>query len=620
MANNVFVVGSEVQGESQIGYKRYIDKFTDILTNTINNISITGIKRFGKTSLAKEVIAKVKEDSGNKVIAIFVDLAKQRSFSDFLEAIFNGLEEEIMMNDELTEKFYSNSVFKRLLKKIEESDSNSRTYRDTLEGIFKWIKRQDVRVILAIDEFDAASDLFTETADFEFLRDLSSNRELEISLVLVSRRQLYMIEKKNFNNSTFHGVVQTYPINGFINEDLEEFYTVLIEKYGIELSEYMKKRLNYYCGQSPYLYSMFAYDIVDDFQTKKEINIDLIYKRREIDIENYYKSIFACLNNDKVNIEGAYGEVSTVEKLVGVIVGPRIGVVENDISVLESLGYLYSKEDLYYSISGHFTNALRRIPLKIDTWTAILGLEKKLKSMIRKQIMVNNGVELIDYDMWTKIFEKIGAAGTLDTYDKFIADSMNEYKCDVDLLDVCSLDVAVSIIQFYWEEWFSKFFEHDSWEKWEYKLRLCASARNPMAHGHEEFLSAEAKASVNEYCDTIIKLLSETNACVDLETELKKESNIKKSKVRRKYYSIVFDAVDSRLQGISCVMTTAEQNNKGIKGFICIDEKYYSCTVGKNKWFQKYPGTPLSSHVGKNYNVVISLVNETQNTLQVELT
>ena len=50
--------------------------------------------------------------------------------------------------------------------------------------------------------------------------------------------------------------------------------------------------------------------------------------------------------------------------------------------------------------------------------------------------------------MWIDIFEKIGAAGTLDTYDKFIYDSMNEYKCDVDMLDVCSMDVAVSIIKF----------------------------------------------------------------------------------------------------------------------------------------------------------------------------
>ena len=617
--NNIFVVGPEVKGESQIGYKRYLEQFTNILLNTINNISITGLKRFGKTSIAKEVISRVKTESEQKVIAIFIDLAKQRSFPDFLMAVRNGLEDEIMEDDSLSKMVYNNPIFNRYLDRLNSVEPDSKTYRDSIESIFKWITKKDIRVILAIDEFDAASDLFKETADFEFLRDLSSNRDIGLSLVLVSRRQLYMIEKKNFNNSTFHGVVQTYPVNGFEQEDLEEFFATLKERYDIELNEYSRERLDYYCGQSPYLFSMFAYDIVDDKAEGREINIDSIYRRREIDIENYYKSIFACLNNDMIDVEGAYGEISTVEKLVGVIVGPKISIVENDISVLEKMGYLYSEDEMYYSISQHFTNALRRMPLNIDTWTAILGLEKKLKSMVRKQIMKNYSLELIDYDMWIDIFEKIGASGTLDTYDKFIADSMNEYKCDVDMLDVCSMDVAVSIIQFYWEEWFSQFFNNDSWDKWEYKLRLCASARNPMAHGHEEFLSTEAKASVNEHCDSIIKLLSKTNACVDVATELKNEENIKKSNVRRRYYAMSFDNVSAELQGRNCVMTAAEQNNKGIKGFISLDGKNYNCTVGKNKWLQKYPGTPISTHVGNDYNVTITLVNETQNTLQIEL-
>lgn len=616
---NIFVVGSEVKDESQIGYKRYLDQFVNILLNTINNISITGLKRFGKTSIAKEVIVRVQQKSDKKIIAIFIDLAKQRSFSDFLMAIRNGLEDEIFGDNCLSEIFYQSTIISRYLHRLDSVEPETKTYRDALESIFKWIAKQKIRVILAIDEFDAASNLFKETADFEFLRDLSSNRDIGLSLVLISRRQLYMIEKKNFNNSTFHGVVQTYPIDGFDQTDLKEFFDVLNGKYGIKLNEYSRERLNYYCGKSPYLLSMFAYDIVEDNARADEINIDSIYRRREIDIENYYKSIFACLNNDMIDVEGAYGESSTVEKLVGVIVGPKINVVENDISVLKKMGYLYSDGETYYSISQHFTNVLRRTTLNIDIWDAILSLEKKLKSMTRKQIMLSNNVELIDYDTWIDIFGNIGATGTLDTYDKFISDSMKEYKCDVDMLDVCSMDIVVSIIQFYWEEWFSQFFNNDVWDKWEYKLRLCASARNPMAHGHEEFLSSEVKASVNEYCDSIIKLLSKTNACVDVATELKKEENIKKSQVRRKLYDIPYDNVDLELQGKRCIMTAAEQNRKGIKGFIFLDGKNYVCTVGKNKWIQKYPGVQLSTHLGKDFNIIIKEVNVPQNTLQIEL-
>ena len=80
-----------------------------------------------------------------------------------------------------------------------------------------------------------------------------------------------------------------------------------------------------------------------------------------------------------------------------------------------------------------------------------------------------------------------------------------------------------------------------------------------------------------------------------------------------------FDNVNIELQGKSCKMVAAEQNNKGIRGYISLDGKNYTCTVGKNKWLQKYPGTPISTHVGKEFNVIIALVNEIQNTLQIEL-
>ncbi|MCI6995404.1 MAG: AAA family ATPase [Eubacterium sp.] len=615
--NNIFVVGPEVKGESQIGYERYLDKFTDILLNTINNISITGLKRFGKTSLAKEVIERVKKKADGQVITIFINLAKQKSFSDLLVSIINMLEDEIIEADAVN--IFENNIYNRYIEKLSKIEPESKTYRDTFDSIFKWISKQGYRTILMIDEFDSASDLFTDTADFEFLRDLSSNRDIGVSLVLVSRRQLYMIEKKNFNNSTFHGVVQTYPIDGFDESDMTKFYGALKEKYGIELSTHSKQRLHYYCGRSPYLLSMFAYSIVDDYSKTGNYSIDAIYRNREIDIENYYKSIFACLNNDKISVDGAYEEICTIEKLVGVIIGPKIGIVEEDINLLENMGYLYSEKDMYKSISGHFTNALRRVPLSVDTWNVVLAVEKKIKAMIRKQVMINNNVEYIDYDLWSQIFDNIGATGTLDTYDKFIDDSMQEYKCEVDLLDVCSLDVAVSIIQFYWETWFSKFFNHDSWDKWEYKLRLCASARNPMAHGHEEFLSSESKSSVNEYCETILKLLSKSNACLDTNTELRLADNIQKSNVRRLYYSQIYDLVDSSLVNTTAKMMAAELNNKGIRGYFSINDKKYKCTVGKSKWTSKYPGTSLSTHLGKEFEIRITLVNVAQGSLTVDL-
>ena len=191
---NIFVVGSEVKGESQIGYERYINRFAEMLVNTVNNISITGLKRFGKTSIAKEVISRVKSQAEVNIITVFVDLAKQKSFSDLLISIVNQLEDELLEANSV-DNLLEHPIYKRFVERFRSFDPASKSFRDSFDSIFKFVTKQGFKIILIIDEFDKASELFEDTADFEFFRDLCSNRDIGVSLVLVSRRQLYMIEK-----------------------------------------------------------------------------------------------------------------------------------------------------------------------------------------------------------------------------------------------------------------------------------------------------------------------------------------------------------------------------------------------------------------------------------------
>ena len=100
---------------------------------------------------------------------------------------------------------------------------------------------------------------------------------------------------------------------------------------------------------------------------------------------------------------------------------------------------------------------------------------------------------------------------------------------------------------------------------------------------------------------------------------MKLERNIQKSRVRRLYYSQVYAGVDLSLMGKTVKMTAAEINNKGIRGYFTEGNKNYRCTVGKNKWNAKYNGTPLSEHLGREFDIIISQVNVTQDTLTVVL-
>lgn len=60
-----------------------------------------------------------------------------------------------------------------------------------------------------------------------------------------------------------------------------------------------------------------------------------------------------------------------------------------------------------------------------------------------------------------------------------------------------------------------------------YEFRLCANTRDLIAHGHEKFLYVESKSGINEYYESIFRLLSVSNACLQADVELKLEKNIK---------------------------------------------------------------------------------------------
>lgn len=618
MNNNIFVVGTEVRDESQIGYRRYIDDFTKKLLNTRNNISITGLNRIGKTSIAKTVLRKIKENAVSPTLVLYINLARQKSYSHLLDSIVRGLKNEILKNN--YKDLINDEQYKMYMDEIIAIKPEAIEFRIEIEFILQRIKEMGYKIILAIDEFDSASYLFKDTPDYEFFRDLSSNSDIGVSLLLISRRQLYMIEKKNFNNSTFHGIVQTNPINGFNEEDFALFYNLLKNKYDITLNDDDKEKLKYYCGRSPYLVSMFAYEIVDSTLKNSAYDIDDIYERKAIDIGSYYNHILDNLSNDKINVEGAVKKSNTIEKLVGIILGPKIDIIEKDITMLKSMGYLYTDGEKYLSISQYFTNNdLRNYPLQVKTWDEILGLEKFIKSMIRKQIMTNKKVECVTYDIWEEVFITIGAADSLGRYDKFVEDSMKNYKkYYIDVLEVCSFDIAVSILQYYWG-WFIEYFNCDEWNKWEEKLRLCAKARDPMAHGHEEFLSPEARSCVNSYCREIKEILKNNNACLDRETEMKIEYNTRISQLRKSYYENKYDNVDKTLVGKQAVFFASVQDSKGIKGYVNINSQCFKCTnMGKQKWEKCYPGTKLSDCLGKSYKVTISTVNEPQNIVGCE--
>lgn len=524
---NIFEVGTEVSGESMIGYRYHLEYLVNAIMNTNGNISITGLKRSGKTSLVKEAI-RIIEKKSDEYIFIKTDLAKYKCIEDFLRKIVGSLKIITRKHN----KIVTNVEIKELFSELDELDPDDFMYREIIQEIFLNICAEGIKVVLYIDEFDEATKLFKETSDFEMLRDWASNGDLRFSLLLVSRRQIYMIEKRNFNNSTFHGVITTYPINGFNEEDIRE-YCMVLENYGINLSSQKIEKIRYYAGKSPYLWSTFGYELVENMQ--KEMCIDDIFNTHLLDIRDHFDAIYHNLSNDQIRINEELIEVNSIDKLSAIIFGPKIGITLEDITILKSLGYLDIYNGNYYSVSNYFTRYLytKYSPSKNSLFEAIIKVEKALKGLLNREIIglaqkynaIGKKINCIQKKILFGVSE-IGE-GNIVKYENFIRDNMCFFEKKSTYFDVISLRDTIKIIAASWDELFDKYFNNDSYETWREILEKCGRVRNPVAHGHEDFLTDEEKQLVDVYCKKINDQLCSEKISKIVGEEISEETLIK---------------------------------------------------------------------------------------------
>ena len=76
------------------------------------------------------------------------------------------------------------------------------------------------------------------------------------------------------------------------------------------------------------------------------------------------------------------------------------------------------------------------------------------------------------------------------------------------LLDVISLKDSIKILKKYWDKSFAKYFNGDTFSRWDNIFSLCIKVRNPLAHGHENYLTETTKFELQEYCRVILNQLS----------------------------------------------------------------------------------------------------------------
>ncbi len=512
-SRNIFEIGGQVSGSSFIGRKNLIRKYrSELIESGQRRIySMVGLTRSGKTSFIKKLF---DADLPGNIFYHYEDISVDNNYFSIWFNVCSAL--QLFIRSEYTcaeDKKKNLEVLDRLLDSVTAFDIEPdidaggmvwNKFSQNVRGVFKKLKSCGIRAILVFDEFDRAQDIFKlGTSNFMLFRTIFSDADIDISAVCISRRKMVTIEEKVYQSSTLSNVMIFLPFKGFDADDMQEYYDIFYRDYGIVLNQDAKDRIEYYAGNLPYLLSIMGYEIINTSHENNDINIDQndidrIFTDKCQSISEYYKACIGQLTKDEY-----------LKIIIPFTIGPRNGVTKLDAEILENVGFLSkNKKDCYVSISEYFVTLLSCECLKLPVWEEIISLEKRLKNLLL--FKAQDIVALLKIEEKTvnevelKITKEVGF-----NYEETKQLKDYAFRNKSTIFSVMSFKQTVRIIAHFWDKLFRSFFAEKEYSELAPRFRKCYSARNPIAHGHEdEFLSASDKKEIDSYCSDFFKMLS----------------------------------------------------------------------------------------------------------------
>lgn len=553
--DNIFCIGGQVRGESFIGRKSEVEALRNLFVKSSVKTakSIIGLTRTGKSSFVDNAFLDIPETERILYVNVTLgDLSYYEMWQDIMLKLRKQLQRKDLLDDEL-EDLLSN-FDEDVLKWVKLNHS----VKDTLE----YLNELEIKVILVLDEFDKASIVFEEdTKKYDMLRELLSSPKYNLFAITISRRNLNTIEGTTYQSSTLHGVLDPIYFKGFNDDDVEEYYEVL-KKYGILLTGEQKKEIEYYAGNSPYLLSIFGHKLVERKKAGKPIDITDVFQNDCKLINDYYRDIQRHLERD-----------GDLKRLIPFVIGPNIGVTQNDRDELVNLGYLLFEGERTIAVSDYFTQFLSINILNVSIWDAIISVEKKIKQVIEREME-----GLIDFyqvygetvkDIEREIIQNTpGAQKNISMYDTFIESTQKKFFKTCTYFDVMSLSDSLRIVANAWNV-FSKYFKDDEYAEWREKFDKCGNARNPIAHGHEEYITDIEKQEIDIYCKDILESINKVP--VDKQGVIMTEEELVAKSVS---YNTMQEVLDGLNPGEYVFYGEEIGTNKNLKGIIISDGEY----------------------------------------------
>lgn len=487
--------------------KDFIGRFEGLKTvaNTVtdlpmpNNLAIIGYPRIGKSSLANQAIIQKKACllEENK-ISVWMDFS---SFSN-RESFFKALVRYSFENLKRSEK--SDAEIQEKASEVLEKEKRWDDLKYDIEIYFETMHSRGYYTIFVLDEFDEARNKFESNAEaFRELRNLGYDAaKYGIAFVTTSRRSIRDIEIQSRVSSSLDGIFGKEYLAMYDEKELSEYYQ-LYGDIGLQLSDHQKQRIEYYCGGHPYLLAVLGFEVVERFKEGQDIDIDVIFRKNQLQFADYYEQLIALLRED-----------GTFTKLLQIVFGPKIDVRPSDIDELLVYGLIRKGERYFAAFSQHFHNYLKykeiEEEIETGTWNLICLAEKGLRQLILKILTEKFGEDwesgyLKQYETipnkkkrLSEILEMLKSSHQRDI------EQYGSLALNLSLLDQTYIHQLFDyFILFSWDDLFKTIFQKEK-TYWNEAKKSLEKVRNPMAHQKMQVLLESEIKKAEEYCREII--------------------------------------------------------------------------------------------------------------------
>lgn len=268
----MFVAGGIVTGENFFGREVELDRLK-VFFSGINNYSVTGLSRIGKSSLVSELLIRMSEVIASDNIQI-IKFSLNSNTQE--KTIFRQLFKKIL---DATKHLESDDLKNEAEAVIDELDNEYIDEKKVIELSDKLFSETGIRFFLIIDEFDKAPDVFSK--HLMTLREIITHSK-NIKLLTISRTSLGKLFPLGANGSVFPGAFVSYPLKGFSVDDVKIFKQNLQQTVENGVNRNIWEKIEYYAGNSPFCLALWCNAYLDVIRNHSiEIDEDFIIEEIE---------------------------------------------------------------------------------------------------------------------------------------------------------------------------------------------------------------------------------------------------------------------------------------------------------------------------------------------------